>query len=857
MADDTNVGGIKGTLSLDIDPWDASVAKVKADVAALKSAEADVQVTANTTEAVEELSAVEATVKALDAQSATVTVKVTESGDGATSAAEAAAAQSALASATGDAAAAADAQAASNAVDSASTDNLVASLFAEAAAASDAAAAMDEDAASQDADTASTIANTVAKKASTEASSASASMVGVVGGAIGAVFALLGPATAAAAGLGGALVGMGAAGVLAVVGVKDEMAGATVVGEDYSNAISALKVDLDVLGDTSATAMLGSFQDIEKKITADLPALNDQVHTFAGILGTSADALLDGVLNGLKVANPLLVEGAQYVEQLAQGFSNWTSDGGLQQFVTYAEAELPRVEVTIGLVGHALADMAQSAAPLGTTLLDAADGLSKLISGLSSIEKGTDDIDAFTKKVAGGVPILSDMYNAAEDVLNPIEGLAKATGPLQPLIDKWTGATNDNKTATIAANAASTAQLSTVQQLAAEYGMSVPAYQAAASAAASQTTSTQAATQAMQLEDDAAGLLTAAIDNMNGKTLDVAEAQTAFAAANNAATTSFKTNGAAINGSTAAAVANQQAVQQQVQSAQSLAEAQAKANGETGASVQDLQASKTALENSLKAQGDLTPAVLAYINTIFKIPAVAPTKAEVDTAAAAAAIAAHKKMLADIPHSTMTTLEADRTAAKKTISDMEADLITVPAQHKTQLLADIAAAKANLQALDDAIGRVPTVISITAAVHANTSGLPTNASLSAALGGGHSHGGTIAQHFAQGGTSGTVWGSVGSGTSDSIETWLSGGEEVASQHAMSYPGARSVVKAINANPAATMQVLSQPRQQVSPISLTVVNKTGVALDDLIEIHIQRASQKEKVALSAGMQNASF
>ena len=141
--------------------------------------------------------------------------------------------------------------------------------------------------------------------------------------------------------------------------------------------------------------------------------------------------------------NPLINEGAQYIESLAQGFDDWVSNGGLQGFATYAEAELPRVEAAASMVGRALVEMGEDAAPLGNELLDAADGLAKFIDEARVVSKGTDEFDKMTKSFSGDVPVLQTLWNAAQDTINPFKELGDALGPLQPMIDKWTGA---NKT---------------------------------------------------------------------------------------------------------------------------------------------------------------------------------------------------------------------------------------------------------------------------------------------------------------------------------------------------------------------------------------------------------------------------
>jgi hypothetical protein len=193
-------------------------------------------------------------------------------------------------------------------------------------------------------------------------------------------------------------------------------------------------------------------------------------------------------------------------------------------------------------------------------------------------------------------------------------------------------------------------QLLAQTALAASYGMSLPAYLTATATQKSAADQLTATTQAMQLQNDAAGLLTNAITILNGGALSLAQAQTGQAAALNATTAAFTKNGEAIDGGTAAAVANQQALQQKVAADQQAAEATAKATGSTAAGTQAYMDSKAALEQALKAQDDLTPAVQAYIDKLYDVAnlKVPPTKLEVDNAQALEAIAQVNASLASV-----------------------------------------------------------------------------------------------------------------------------------------------------------------------------------------------------------------
>lgn len=181
---------------------------------------------------------------------------------------------------------------------------------------------------------------------------------------------------------------------------------------------------------------------------------------------------------------------------------------------------------------------------------------------------------------------------------------------------------------------------------------SVKSYQdqqaAAANTDATDTQLVQATnnlTTALTNQTNAATFLNNAFKLLDGQNLSLAQAQTGQAAAFNTVTTALQQNGTAIDGNTKNAVANQQAIQQAATAAQQLAAATTTATGSTDQGTQSFMASKTALEQQLQAQGLLTPAVQAYIDTLFQVPKELTTQLNVDNAQAQAAIAATQSAL--------------------------------------------------------------------------------------------------------------------------------------------------------------------------------------------------------------------
>jgi hypothetical protein len=179
------------------------------------------------------------------------------------------------------------------------------------------------------------------------------------------------------------------------------------------------------------------------------------------------------------------------------------------------------------------------------------------------------------------------------------------------------------------------------------YGTTVAGLQAAKTAQEGHAQSAAAATLQMQLEGDAAGLLKQAFDTLNGKSLSLEQAQTRAAAAANSATKSFQQNGLAIKGTTDAAIANQQALQNKVTADQAAAEATSKATGSTEEGTKAYSGYKAALEDQLRAHGQLTPAVQAYLDKLYDVNNFKPTPVtlEVDTKKAEADLATFKAWL--------------------------------------------------------------------------------------------------------------------------------------------------------------------------------------------------------------------
>lgn len=251
--------------------------------------------------------------------------------------------------------------------------------------------------------------------------------------AIAALIPLLAPLAGYVVGVGGALAGMGAAGVLAIFGVIAAIKRADDVGKQYKVGLDQLKGSFDNLASTAATRMLGAFQDAVQRINAALPQLNTQVGVFSTILGNAGNNVLQAVINALQILNPLFVQGAQYVDQLAQGFLAWTENGGLKAFADYATGMFPQVAATLGNLVSLVMNLVAAAAPLGGPILGALNGISQALGAIPT--------PVLTALIAGafGAAVAFKSWSAISPTIDKVGGSldgvrSKAVGAMGTIV---------------------------------------------------------------------------------------------------------------------------------------------------------------------------------------------------------------------------------------------------------------------------------------------------------------------------------------------------------------------------------------------------------------------------------------
>jgi hypothetical protein len=209
---------------------------------------------------------------------------------------------------------------------------------------------------------------------------------GVGMGSLIAAVVALGPAivpiAAGAAGLAVGFGGMGAAGILALVGIKQQMAAGTPIGGAYTSMVGTLKGDLTQLGATAAKGVLGPFQHEVATLQTQMPGLNGVIGQFSVITGKTAGMLVNGLVSAFIKLEPVARDVGVYVLNLSQKFAGLMSGGGVTTFGNYIRSVFPAVMQTVESVVTAVVHLVQAIAPMGMGSLGILRMLATVISAI-------------------------------------------------------------------------------------------------------------------------------------------------------------------------------------------------------------------------------------------------------------------------------------------------------------------------------------------------------------------------------------------------------------------------------------------------------------------------------------------
>jgi hypothetical protein len=205
-------------------------------------------------------------------------------------------------------------------------------------------------------------------------------------GALVAAIVAVGPAVvpiaAASAGLAAGFGAMGAAGILALVGIKQEMAAGTTVGRTYTAQVNALEGNLHTLARTAATGVLSPFESVVKSLQKDMPTLNRMTGEFSVITGKTAGNITTGLVAAFVALRPLMQDVSVYTLGLSQRFEHLMTGQGVVAFGSYIQSVFPQVMGTVESLVGAAVHLAQALAPLGMGTLSELRLLSDVISAL-------------------------------------------------------------------------------------------------------------------------------------------------------------------------------------------------------------------------------------------------------------------------------------------------------------------------------------------------------------------------------------------------------------------------------------------------------------------------------------------
>jgi hypothetical protein len=276
--------------------------------------------------------------------------------------------------------------------------------------------------------------------------------------------------------------------------------------------------------------------------------------------------------------------------------------------------------------------------------------------GNADAQQEVGDKIAYAKRQIDQASISVDDYGRVTQILTPEQQ------KLKDAIDKVTGSTDAQKQAMDRGKqsnqdvtAAMSNQQLAAQQLANQYGMTTNEYNTA-KAAQQQTADQLAQTTAnMVMQNDAAGLLKQAWDQLNGKTISAAQAQNSFDSSLvnmgdhvDATGKKITFTTTSIGDMSSASVALRGQLNGQVTALEGVIEANGGLDNATAQSRQQYADMRQQIIDNAVAHGVNRDAVTQYVNSLFKIPPVVKTQVEMDAEKAKADLLAIQQLMAGI-----------------------------------------------------------------------------------------------------------------------------------------------------------------------------------------------------------------
>lgn len=392
------------------------------------------------------------------------------------------------------------------------------------------------------------------------------------------------------------------------------VAGAVAVPAAFSLARAAVSV----FGDTAAISAL--------KVTVFGTAVNLAV-PVVGILTAALAALTIGTATAMASQKQLTISSQDFADAVKKDND--------------AIGENVRLKAQQVLIDQGIA---QAAARQGISLKTLWDATTGNADASRELNGQLEQMNAKLGSNRAGQDKSRQMQQLKSDYDLLSGGVKGINGAISDEIDKQRILNQMNGEASTAIQSSTGAYATYAGQL----GMTSGALLAAMDAQDKHRGSADAARAAMQLENDAAGILKGTLDQLNGKALSAAQAQNAFDSSlanmgdhvdKTGKVITFTTT--SINDMSAASVALRGQLNSQVANLQQVVEANGGLANSTGKAREQMMTMRQQIIDNAVAHGVDRDAVTAYIDKILQIPAsVPPTKLDVDNANALAKVQA-------------------------------------------------------------------------------------------------------------------------------------------------------------------------------------------------------------------------
>lgn len=206
--------------------------------------------------------------------------------------------------------------------------------------------------------------------------------IGALSTAIGLLGPSLGPLSGAAAAAFGGLAAGAAVALLAVQGVKKEMANGTATGDQFRAGVQLLQKDLGALESTAAKAVLPGFQQTVSELNTALPGVNKSVGVLGKELGDIGSHIVVGLVSGLQTFEPLLLHVGQAADIAARHFQDWATSTGGGNFANTLGESFDRVLPVLANLTQAVGNLIAAFAPVGTQVVGIIGGLAAAINAI-------------------------------------------------------------------------------------------------------------------------------------------------------------------------------------------------------------------------------------------------------------------------------------------------------------------------------------------------------------------------------------------------------------------------------------------------------------------------------------------